>query len=259
MRRLIVVFLLSGIGSMFGQADSTVTIRHVMTLTPSRPDEENPTSLRSTYYVHMDMRRIDSLDKGGRVSFTRINDCATREGLIADPLSREYRTFKLPRQWTDQQVQEYIEKHPADAVRIESRTGATSEKKVVFGFTAKHFITTIERPMKNGIGGSEVVDAWYIEHGRIECPSTRSLPGELSGAILVDYPELPDMHHVGPIPTGSPVEMTITTKWAGGRHGSGSTSKSEWSVESISDSAIDPKTFDVPTGFRVNPDLLKPR
>jgi hypothetical protein len=161
-----------------------------MTLTPPRPDEEDPTIIRSVYYVHSNRRRI---------------------------------------------------KHPANAVRMESRTVDTGEKKVIFGLTAKPFITTIQRPTKNGVGSAETIDAWYIEHDPIEC-STVELLSELSGAMLVTYPELPDAHHVGPVPTGLAVELTVTTRWTGGKYGEdGRTMRSERIVESISDSPLDQK------------------
>jgi hypothetical protein len=157
--------------------------------------------------------------------------------------------------WTEQQLRDYISKHPADAVRIESRTVDTGEKKGILGFTARHFITTVERPTINGIGGSETIDGWYVEHERVECSA---LPLFELGAMLVSYPELPDAHHVGPVPTGLAVQVTDTIRWAGGKYGaSGRTIKSELTVESIDDSLLDPKIFDIPAGFRENPQLLK--
>jgi hypothetical protein len=56
------------------------------------------------------------------------------------------------------------------------------------------------------------------------------------------------------------VQVIDTIKWTGEKYGAtGKTMKSERIVESILDSPLDPKTFDVPTGFRENPELLKPR
>ena len=206
------------------------------------------------------MRRIDSLDATGKVIFTKINNCATRSGLLVDPVSREYRAIRLPGLWTEQQLRDYIDKHPADAVRIESRTVDTGEKRAILGLTAKRFITTIERSTQNGVGGNETIDGWYVEHEQLECKTGVGLLAELEGAILADYPELPDLHHVGPVPLGLPIEVTDVIKWIGGKYGAnGRTMKSERIVESISDSALDPKTFDVPAEFRKNPELLKAR
>lgn len=225
---------------------------------PSSPDVENPTTLRSTYFMHSMMRRIDSVDATGKVAFTKINNCSTRAGLILDPSSREYRTIKLPRVWTDAELQDYVRKHPVDAVRIESRTVDTGERRVIFGLKAKHFVTTIQRPSKNGTSGIESVDAWYVEHQQVECDTTATLPGELSGALLVTNPELADVHHVGPVPMGLAVQVLHTIKWAGDKYGAGGkTMTSERVVESISDSPLAPKTFEVPMGFRENPRLLK--
>jgi hypothetical protein len=204
------------------------------------------------------MRRIDSVDASGKVTFTKINNCATRAGLIVDPSSREYRALKLPRVWTDAELRDYISKHPADAVRIESRTVDTGERREILGLRAKHFVTTIERPSKNGTGGTETVDAWYVEHQRVECDTTATFPGELSGALLVTYPELADVHHVGPVPMGLAVQVRHTIKWVGDKYGAGGkTMTGERVVESISDSSLDSKTFEVPTEFRENPRLLK--
>jgi hypothetical protein len=230
-----------------------------MTLTPTWPDVENPTVIRHIYYVRGTIRRIDTLDGNGTVTFTDINNCATRSGVTLDQSMREYRTVKLPRLWTEQQLRDYIEKHSADAVRIDSRTVDTGEKKIILGLTAKRFITTVTRPTKNGIDGSETIDGWYVEHERDECQNEFGLAPELSGAMLVTYPELPDTHHVGPIPAGLAVQVTDTIRWTGGKYGaSGRTLKSERSVESISDLHLDQKIFEIPPGFRENPDLLKP-
>jgi hypothetical protein len=257
-RFCILSLLLTLAGAVLAQTDSTIRTRNTITVNPSRPDEERPTIIRSVYYLHSTMRRIDTVENSGKVTFTKVNNCATRSGLIADQRTKEYRILNLPRLWSEEQMRDYVDKHPADAVRIDSRTVGTGEKKVLLGLPARHFITTIERTMKNGISGSETVDAWYVEHERIECPNSNPLQGELTGAILVTYPEVPDAHHDGPVPMGLPVEVTHTAVWRGGKYGAdGKTMKSERIVESISDSPIDPKTFDVPAGFRENPDLLK--
>ncbi|HVP42692.1 MAG TPA: hypothetical protein VMS96_04640 [Terriglobales bacterium] len=211
------------------------------------------------YYVHSTMRRIDSVDAAGKVTWTRINNCATRTGLISDPTTRQYRALKLPRLWTDADLRDYISKHPADAVRIESRTVDTGERKAILGLTARRFVTTVERPTNNGTGGTETVDAWYVEHQQVECPSMTALPGELGGALVVTYPELADVHHVGPVPIGLAVQVRHTIKWIGDKYGAGKTMISERVVESITDSRLDPNTFEIPAGFHENPGLLKPR
>jgi hypothetical protein len=262
LRALLIVagaLLLSGI--VHGQTDSTVKVRHTMTLIPPRPNEENPTITRTIYYLHAAMRRIDTLDADGRIIFTKINNCESRSGIIVDQSSRQYRNLKLPQLWNEQQLREYIGNHPSDAVRIESRTVDTGEKKVIFGSIARRFITTIERPTKNGISGSETVDGWYVEHEQLECRGSGALPlglTELGGAILVTFPEIADPHHTGPIPPLLPVQVTYTIKWTGGKYGAnGQIMKSERIVESISDSSLDPKTFEIPRGFRENSGLLR--
>ncbi len=244
--------------SVFGQTDSVVKIRHTMAVTPSRANEGSVTVLVSAYYVHAKMRRIDTLDAAGNVTFTRINNCDKRSGLIVDPIRREYRAIKLPRTWTEQQFLEYIDKNPGNVVPVESRTVDTGDKKTFLGMVARHFITTIERPVKDGVGGSETIDAWYVEHEKVECQMDGVLDSELSGAMLATYPEMADTHHTGPIPRGLPVQVQTVIKWTGGVYGpNGRTLKSERVVESISDSALNSKIFEVPAGFRENANLLK--
>jgi hypothetical protein len=252
----VAVFLFAN--PIFGQTDSTIRVKHTISMIPARADEENPSIIRSVYYLHPSARRIDSLDTDGKITFIKINNCASRSGIIADPRSREYRSLKLPRPMTEQQLRDYIDKHPADAVRIEIRTVDTGEKKILFGLTAKHFVTTIERPVKNGVSGSEKIDGWYVDHEQLECEKGDALPAELRGQILTNFPEIPDTHHMGPIPPGLPLQVTDTIKWKGGKHGtSGETMKSEVIVESISDSPLDTKTFEIPVGFRENSGLLR--
>ena len=255
---LITVAVFLSANPIFGQTDSTIRVKHTISLIPASASVENPDTMRRVYYLHPSVRRIDSLDTDGKVTFIKINNCASRSGIIADPRSREYRTLKLPKPMTEQQLRDYIDKHPADAVRIESRTVDTGEKKTLFGLTAKHFVTTIERPVKNGVSGSEKIDGWYVDHEQLECEKAEALPVELRGLILADFPEIPDTHHTGPIPPGLPLQVTDTIKWRGGKHGaSGETRKSEVIVESISDSPLDTKTFEIPVGFRENSGLLR--
>lgn len=260
MRRLRTVLVLLGISlaasALFGQTDSTVKVKHTITVFPAMANVENPSITRSVYYLHRAMHRIDSLGTDGRVRFTKINNCAIRSGTIVDQSSREYRTVKLPRPMTERQLRDYIDKHPADAVSIESRTVDTGEKKIFLGLTAKHFVTTIERQLMNGVSGSEKIDGWYVDHEQLECEKDSALPVELRGLMLTDFPEVPDTHHTGPIPPGLPVQVADTIKWTGGKHG-GETMKSERIVEFISDSPLDAKTFEISADFRENDGLLR--
>lgn len=49
------------------QADVMVKVRSVITVTPSNPDVENPSIVRTVYYVHGKMRRRDSIDRSGSI------------------------------------------------------------------------------------------------------------------------------------------------------------------------------------------------
>jgi hypothetical protein len=172
---------------------------------------------------------------------------------------REYKTYNVVKFFPELQVREYSQKNGGHIIAVESHTVDTGERKTFFGFSARHLITTVKRAPdpKNG-GGEVTIDGWYIDH---ELPDRNCAPDFvhadpfylLETPLLVDYPDVAQFHHTGPLPTGLAVRRTHTLKLSG-KNAQNATM--EETVEELSDSPLSPSIFELPAGLHENPQLL---
>lgn len=260
MRRILTVILLGC--SAVCLADTTVTTLTVITDSGGPPNVQNPTLLRTTYYRRGAMRRRNTLSDKGAPSFSSLANCQSRTGFLIDLHAREYETFKVVTFLTEAQRHEYLLKNPQSVVQVESRTVDTGERKVFFGYAAKHLITTNKRPPdKNSGGGEEIIDGWYIDHesGDNNCAPeyVRSDPYYVLATALVMLAGVPQFQHNGPMPVGLAVKSTRTVRIVGAKNGGATrTIKSEVTVEELSDSPLSPSLFELPAGLHENQRLL---
>jgi hypothetical protein len=160
--------------------------------------------------------------------------------------------------WSNAQLGEFLQKGIVQPVQVESHTIDTGERKAFFGYPAKHFITTIKRtPDKDDKGGEETIDGWYIDHepADLHC-APEFVPTQamyVLGTTLTRYPEIPQFHHSGPLPTGMVVRLTRTHK----ESASGRTISLEETVEDLSDSPLNPSLFELPKSLHENPQLFR--
>jgi hypothetical protein len=156
-------------------------------------------------------------------------------------------------------LNDYLKKNPQHTVQVDSQTIDTGERKIFFGYPAKHMVTTIKRTRdENSGGGEETVDGWYIDH---ESPDNNCAPDYgrsdiyyLVGTVLVSYPDIAQFHHTGPLPTGLAVKLRRSVKLAGTKDGApGRTVTIERDVEDLSDTPLSPTLFELPSGFHENP------
>jgi hypothetical protein len=207
-------------------------------------------------------RRADSLGAGTTASISDIANCETRTGFLIDLNVHEYRNYKLVIFASEAQRGQYLQKVGKTAVQIESKTVDTGERKMFFGHLAKHLITTTKRAEGDSRSGEEIVDGWYIDH---ELPDhncapdfARSEPYYVIGTTLVDYPDLAEFHHSGPLPIGLAVESKFISKIAGTEAGrSGRVVTVENTVEDLSDAPLSPSLFNLPSELRENRKLLR--
>ncbi len=259
--RLLSIVLLSGL-SVVGRADTMMKTRTVITDSDEKSNVENPKVTRNVQYRQGNMRREDSLSAEARPSIEQIANCETKTGFLIDPNAHKYRNYNLPRFATEAQRDEYLQKTGKTAIQVESKTVDTGERRVFFGHSARHLITTTKRADENGQGGEEIVDGWYIDH---ELPDrncapdfVRSEPYYVIGAALVDYPDIAQFHHTGPLPTGLMVISKFTDKHAVTKDGKqGRTITIEKTVEELSDSPLSPSLFELPTGLHETPGLFR--
>lgn len=239
-------------------ADTTIKRHTVVTDSKSPATVENSSDFEEILYRKGALRKTENPN----ASITNIANCDTRTRFLIDLKANEYKTYKIVKYTPTAQIEEYMNKNPQNAVDIESTTVDTGEQKMFFGHPAKHFITTTKRtPDKNDDGGEEIVDAWYIDH---ELPDdhcdpeyVRTEPHYAVGTALVMPPQVPRLHHTGPIPTGLPVKRTATYKTLGNNGAPDQTITTVETIEEISDSPLSPSLFELPAGSRENTNLLK--
>jgi hypothetical protein len=240
----------------------TMKTHTVMTDSGAPSNVENPNTTRDVRYRKGTVRRKDSLGDGTKPLFSSLANCDTRTGFVIDPTAGEYRSYKLTKFPPPSQLDEYRKQHPKDVVEIQARTVDTGERKEFFGQMARHLVTTVKRAADgNGIGGEETWDGWYIEHDRPDencAPDyVRSDPNYVVGTALVMYPQIAHINHVGPLPGGLTVKMTMTQRMRSGNGNPDRTFRVESTVEELSDSPLNPNLFVLPAGLRENPNLLR--
>lgn len=233
-------------------------MKTTITDTEARSDVQNPMSHRDVYYRRATMRRKDAFCENPTPSISEIANCQNRTGTLIDLGTHEYRAYKVVQFWSDAQISDYLKEKLVKAIPIESHTVDTGERKTILGYRAKHLVTTINRAHdSSNDGGQETSDGWFIEHepADLHCApdSTRRNPFYLFGTTLTQYPEIPKFHHTGPLPTGLAVRLVRTTK----QGNSGRVVTLDEAVEELSDSPLNPLLFDLPKGFRENPQLLR--
>jgi hypothetical protein len=233
-----------------------VQIQTVITDSDKNPNIENPSVTHKIQYRHGMMRREDGLSGG----IADIANCETKTGFLIDLDAHEYRNYKVVRFASESQRGEYLQKTGKTAIQVESRTVDTGERKAFFGHQARHLITTTRRA--DGSGGEETFDGWYIDHelpDRYCAPDfVRSEPYYVTGTALVDYPDIAQVLHTGPLPTGLAVRLKVICKFAATKGGTvGRTITVEKTVEEVSDSPLSPSIFDLPSGLHENPQLFR--
>jgi hypothetical protein len=232
----------------------------VITDSDNNPNVVNPNVTRKVQYRHGLMRREDSFGAGSTASIADIANCETRAGFLIDLDAHEYRNYKLPKFASEAQRGEYLQKTGRTAIQVESRTVDTGERKVFFGHQARHLVTKTK--LADGSSGEETLDGWYIDH---ELPDrncapdfVRSEPYYVPGTALVDYPDIAQVHHTGPLPIGLIVKSKFVSRLAGTKNGTpGRTITIDKTVEELSDSPLSPSLFHLPNGLHENPQLFR--
>jgi hypothetical protein len=242
-------------------ADTMMKTRTVTTDSAS-PNIANAGVTVTVNYRHGTMRRREDSSGSETISsVAEIANCETNTGFLIDLKTHEYRNYKVARFASESQRSEYLRKADRTAVRVESKTVDTGERKVFFGHSAKHLITTTKRADANSGSGEETTDGWYIDH---ELPDrncapdfVRSEPYYLVGTTLVDYPDVAEIQHTGPLPTGLVIKLKFTGKLPATKDGNpGRTIRIEKTVEDLSDAPLSPSLFELPKGLHENPQFF---
>ncbi len=262
-RVLVTLFGVLGFAAS-AMADLKITTRHTF----------GGHSREMTQYIKGDHKRLEyrsgsahAEKSGGPVTWVygphiaSIQQCDTGKGFELNLDAHEYTWHLLPKWPTAEERKALAAKHaqleerPKATVTIEITTIDTGERKQIFGRTARHVITTIKHiPHEGAVSepSEQVNDGWYIDLDvRTSCEPQSSgavvgvlVPGSRLGSGKQDTYEF---KQIGPRETGYPVQLAVKSPDGA----EGFTSGNESEVIELSDQALDPALFEVPSDFKL--------
>ena len=278
------VLLLSILGPQAPENLGTKIVTR-QTLGPSDFSEE-------TLYIMADRRRIEfrhfgqppdngeSPEMQGELSSVFILRCDLGRSFLLRPNTEEYRSSPYPpkevapEQGTQVAVENSDTAEPAKpTLRIETTTIDTGERKEMFGYVARHVITTMKQTPLDGSNSQptqSVNDGWYIDIDRSISCDPKPPPGSKRIGILFSGvavggkqrpKDSPEFIEVGARETGLPLRETQTfpmiTKFPDGTRAI-SAHSTESDVTVLEKASLDPALFEVPAGYKqVDPSQRK--
>jgi hypothetical protein len=184
----------------------------------------------------------------------------------------KYASQPYPRVPTSAEQEAYAIRRPQvenrkPTVRVEISTNDTGERKEMFGFAARHIITTsTEIPLENTTasrgfteGKEYVTDGWYIDLDTTISCMRKAAPGTFAYGFLTlssgtQQPDVPTLKLNGKPETGFAVKTKMTSRSTltvadGSRHETISVNETE--VTSLSTASLDPMLFELPAKFEL--------
>jgi hypothetical protein len=234
-----------------------------------------------TLYIMPDRRRMESVQRRNTDGAPEMQDelssvfilrCDLGQSFLLRPKTEEYSSSPYPPKpmTPEQAAQLAVEKsgtsQPAQpTLRVETTTVDTGERKEMFGYVARHVITTRKQTPLDGSTSQpsqSVTDGWYIDLDRsISCDPKVSPGGKRLGflssravvggkQVPLDRPEFVD---IGARETGLPLKETRTVPTStqfsdSSRKTYDSLNESEVTV--LERVALDPALFVVPSGYK---------
>jgi hypothetical protein len=272
--QLVALFLVleSASGSAFAMPDLKFTLSR--NFGPYRTD--------TTTYLKADRKRVDELQHyrqqlwlGGPAVSPRsprvatITRCDLRVVFQINLDDREYTSIPIPKPLSDEERKARVEELRARGAQgpqlqspaqpnlsIEITTNDTGERKQMFGYAARHVITTDKRiPLESAVSSAQeqVTDGWYIDlDTSISCDPPRQpgafavLLGGVNGKV-----DSPTFKVVGRRETGFAVATTRSSTLLqpdGSRRER--TRIDEARITAISTEPLSSAVFEIPRGFR---------
>jgi hypothetical protein len=241
-----------------------------------------PYRTETTTYVKADRKRVDERQKYRQQLWLRgpavplrspwmatITRCDLGRIFDVNLDDREYTSRPIPKPLSEQERKARLEELRARAAQgpqlqrpaqpnllIEITTNDTGERKEMFGYTARHVITTEKRTPLEGasqIPTENVMDGWYVDvDASISCDPPRQ-PGAFAVLVggangKIDYPTF---KFIGQRETGFAL---ATTRRSTPVQPNGSkrepTRIDEARVTAMSTEPLSPALFEIPSGFR---------
>lgn len=236
-----------------------------------------------TLYIMPDRRRMEM----GRSVQRRNNDgvpemvyelssvfivrCDLGQSYVLRPKTAQYSSSPYPpKRPTPETAQTAAQKSDTaetakPTLRVETTTVDTGERKKMFGYLARHVITTRKQTPLDGSNSQPsqfVTDGWYIDIDlSLSCDPKPSPGSKRSGFVYsggavggkpmpIDKPEFVD---IGAPETGFPVKQTrtspMTTTFSDGTRAM-SAHSDELEVTVLEKAALDAALFEVPSGYK---------
>lgn len=255
--------ILLAIGTPFPQSPATTGIK--MTIRDNFPGMSN----ERTIYLQGDRRRMEfRYSQGQRKGplLATITRCDLGRQFELNLEAAQYVSAPYPpKPMTEGQSEALGRKMPQvsqsgkPTLRIETTTVDTGERKEFFGYTARHIITNRkEIPLEGSHSEAQVTvtDGWYIDlDSQISC-EPKPPKGKGYDAYLTvggQPPETPQFVHIGAPAEGFAVQTIRTSKSTftlpDGTKRQGDMN-SETRVIQLERASIDPRVFEIPSGFR---------
>ncbi len=190
-----------------------------------------------------------------------IHQCDLRQVVTLDLDAHEYTTYELDEHGLPAHAKPRKLAPSGGTLEIFVETTDTGERKEIFGFAARRYITRQKRLAGPGAvaqSGETESDGWYIDLEVADRCGHRGKPqGTVTGFVAIssigDKADRIEVHRAGPQVTGFPVQLTSTS------HGQSPlpdgtlkpwTSTFKMEVIELSRAPVDQALFEVPPGFR---------
>lgn len=218
-------------------------------------------------YVQSDRRRREYRTFTGSIDgppLAEISRCDLNQNLYLNLEDRQYATRPIPKLTPKQELQARVAKitppaePPKPTILVEITTVDTGERKKIFGYDARHVITTRKQTNLNGDAdgkSEEVTDGWYTDLSTtLDCepkPTGRAVGILTSQKPGQPFPE-PTVKFVGKPESGFALSTTDTHRSTnvfpdGSKHDYSSVS--EMQITELYSGPLDSSLFEVPGGF----------
>jgi len=236
-------------------------------ITTVRHSSMSASPAQFTQYIASDRRRNEYRNSSGSnygPPLALLSRCDIDQNFELNLEDKQYVSSPLPHFPTEAERQALAAKYSATVgqrtptILVEITTVDTGERQKLFGYDARHVITTRKHTRLNGskdIEQESVTDGWYTDlPTALSCePKLRGALGFVTVGALNNVPtEVPSWKLVGKTESGFALSTTTTTHSAyvlpdGSKKDSSSTF--EMQVTELYSGPLNPALFEVPRGF----------
>jgi hypothetical protein len=223
-------------------------------------------TMEETQYVQGDRRRHEHRFAFGSnygPSLALITRCDIGQNFELNLEDRQYVSTPIPKILSPTEIRALAAKYSGSAaprtptVLIEITTVDTGERKNLFGYEARHVITTEKHTRLDGAkedDQEDVKDGWFADiPTSVSCyPKSRGAVAFVTARSMNEPVEVPSLKLVGTPEAGFALLMTTTSHYTyqlPDRSKGETNSTSQLEVTELFSGPLDPQLFEVPHGF----------